>query len=303
MKLFLNISPAKMGNSFVQQFFLQQQELLRGRRIFFLKNQFKDAQPHYRMKKPIVEASLTGHIGKADLAELASDYFSFVDSDKYDSVYHLVTGGLFGDPMRCDIDKARAALITLKALTKDHDVHLFTFIRRQDKFLESYYVQKVQGGQQLSFDEFMETVDMRQISWNKLITIAEELFGPDRIEVHPFEMIRFGEKEFLMNCARFFTDPEAFDYNNLDQLPKNRSYSDIALKIAQSANPLLSQEEQRLLRTFLQSNFSNVTHPRAQLFSKELSQEIMNYHQGGNEAVFSRYCRDQDFGALGYLPE
>jgi len=47
MEIFLNISPSRVANSFLQQFFLQQEGSLRNNRILYLKNQFKDEQPYY----------------------------------------------------------------------------------------------------------------------------------------------------------------------------------------------------------------------------------------------------------------
>lgn len=302
MKIHLNISPAKMGNSFIQQFFMQQEAALAGNRVYFLKNQFRDEHPHYWMKKPVVTATRTGRIDREGVARAAGEFFGFVDRARFDTVCHLFTGALYGDPTLCTLDKGVAALETLKAIVGDRDVQLFTYIRRQDKFLESYYVQKVQGGSGQGFDEFMDSVKVEDISWNELLSALESLFGRERIEVVPFETIYEGEEPFLRRCAASFTDPDILDYTNLAGLPKNRSYSDIALNIARTANPLLSAEEQRLLRTFLQTNFSNATHPRARLLSDAARRDILAMHRDGNAAVIARYCPELDPAQLGYQP-
>jgi hypothetical protein len=228
-----------MGNSFLQQFFMQQNDKLAAAGVFFVKNQYRDEHPYYWLKKPLTEATRTGQTDASELFRIRTEFFSFVDPKKFNAVYHMYTGVLFGDPSLCTVEKAKVALEALSSIVANSDVRLFTFIRRQDKFIESYFLQKLQGGQNVTFDDYLHAIDMRHVDWNELLLFSEDIFGRERIEVQPFECIYAGEKSFLELCTRVFMDPTLLEYDRLNELPKNRSYSEVAVKIAQVANPLL----------------------------------------------------------------
>jgi len=300
MRYCLNISPAKTGNSFIQQFLLRQERQLDAQGVYFLKNTYAPHQPHYQMVEPVRQAISTGKIDVERMQRLASDYFGFVDSNRHSTIVQMITGGLMGEPLGCSEAKTRAALTALKHLTRDGKSDLVAIIRRQDRYLESYYLQRVQGGDTASFQEYLDQVNLEAISWWRALEIAGDIFGSSNITVYPFECITRGEEPFLRRFVACFADPDAFDYKNLD-IPKNRSYSGKALAIALAGNVVLDQSERKLLRAFLQKNFSNATHPRAELFTPEQRAEVLAMHAAGNRQVFDTFCPEDNLHELGYL--
>jgi hypothetical protein len=280
---------------------MRQPQALKRQRVFFMRNTYAPNQPHYAMVEPILKAIREGVLDKPRLLAMAPGYFDFVNETDYDTIVHLITGGIMGEPLSYSVDKTLASLMAMKYLTMGHEVKAVCIVRRQDKYLESYYLQKVQGGASMSFDEFLEQVDLEAVSWNKVVDIAEGVFGPGNVDVFPFETIYSGEQAFLRRFISCFADPDAFEYDNLD-IPKNRSYSEVALRIALVGNSLLEPEERKLLRGFLQEHFSNATHPRARLMTPEQSAEILGMHAEGNKALLEKYCPEHDAAALGYTP-
>lgn len=298
----LNISPAKTGNSFIQQFLKRQTMALERQKIFFMGNTYAPHQPHYKMVEPISRAIREGEMDKPKLLTKAKSYFDFVNPNKYDTIVQMITGGIMGgDPQNFTVNKTLASLMAIKYLTMGHNVRVVCIVRRQDKLLESRYLQTIQGGASMPFAEFMTQVDIEAISWKKLVDIAEDVFGEDNVIVFPFETIYSGEKEFLRRFISCFADPNVFNYSNLD-IPKNRSYSEVALQLALVGNRLLESEERKLLRGFLQKHFSNSTHSRAKLMNPEQSYEILKIHALGNKELFKKYCPKDDPTSLGYIP-
>lgn len=299
MRYCLNISPAKTGNSFIQQFLIRREPALMGQRAFFMRNTYAPDQPYYAMIEPVIKAIRTGEIDKQQLLALAPRYFNFVNPAQIDTIVHLVTGGIMGEPLSYTVDKSLASLMTLKYLTMGHEVKIVCILRRQDKYLESYYLQKIQGGASLSFDEYLDQIDLEAVSWKAVVDLAEQVFGRENITIYPFEHIYDGEEAFLRRFVSCFADPDAFDYRDLN-IPKNRSYSEVALRLALVGNKLLQPDERKLLRKFLQDNFSNATHPRAKLMSPEQSARIIEMHQEGNKEVLAAYSPEIDPVKLGY---
>lgn len=301
MRYCLNISPAKTGNSFIQQFLMRQSAALKQQRVYFMRNTYAPHQSHYQMVEPILKAIREGELDKPRLLSLAPGYFGFINEAEHDTVVQLITGGIMGEPLSYHVDKTLASLMAMKYLTMGHEVKIVCIVRRQDKYLESYYLQKIQGGASMTFGEYLEQVDLKAVSWKKVVDMAEGVFGEGNVVVYPFETIYAGDEQFLRRFIAQFADPDAFDYGNLN-IPKNRSYSDVALRIALVGNGLLEPEERKLLRKFLQENFSNATHPRAKLMTPEQSAELLAMHEQGNRELFAKYCPELDMAGLGYAP-
>ena len=280
---------------------MRQTLALNRQRVFFMRNTYASHQPHYQMMTPVLKAIREGTLDKPGLLAMAQSYFDFVSPREYDIIVHLITGGIMGAPMSYTVDKTLASLMALKYLTMGQEVSIVCIVRRQDKYLESYYLQKIQGGLSMTFEDFLAQIDLGAISWKNVVDIAEDVFGKDNITIFPFETIYSSEEAFLRRFISCFSDSDLFDYSNLD-IPKNRSYSEVALQLALLGNKLLEPEERKLLRRFLQEHFSNATHPRAKLMTRERSAEVLGMHSEGNIALFAKYCPGLDPAALGYLP-
>ena len=300
MRYWLNISPSKTGNSFIQQFLMRQGAALKKQRIYFMRHTYLPEQPHFTMVEPIIKALRTGEIDKRALIASAPHYFNFVNPNEYSAILQMISSGIMGEPITYTPDKTLATLMAIKYLTMGHDVQIVCILRRQDKYLESFYLQKIQTGSSLTLDEYLEQINISYISWKTVIGMAADIFGADNIQIFPFETIYEGEVPFLKRFLSCFTDPEDFDYSNLD-IPKNRSYSEIALRIALVANDMLAPDERKLLRSFLQKHFSNATHPRAKLLTADQSAQILRMHEADNKELFAEYCPQYDVEKLGYI--
>ena len=144
----------------------------------------------------------------------------------------------------------------------------FLYIRPQDEFVESYYLQRIHQGDHLTFDEWLDDVDLDALSWRPVVDALHEALGPDRVEVVDFGLIRHGQNAFITEFFRRI-DPAIEltpDYRPI----RNPSISGKGLRIALAANKhLRSDWERKAMRTFLQRHFSNRSYPRPALLTDE----------------------------------
>lgn len=161
---------------------------------------------------------------------------------------------------------------------------IFFYIRPQDEFVESYYLQRVHQGHRLSFAEWLDEIDLDALSWQPLVDAMTQHFGPERVEVVDFGLIRQGQNEFIADFLRRI-DPETQiepDYRPI----RNPSISDKGLRIALAANKHLRNDwERKAMRTFLQKHFSNRRYPRPVLFSEKQKMRLRARYAGEYEQL------------------
>lgn len=142
------------------------------------------------------------------------------------------------------------------------------YIRPQDEFLESYYLQRIHQGDTRSFDDWLGELDLERLSWQPVVDALVEGFGSDRVEIVDFGTIREGQNAFIADFMRR-VDPAIEvtpDYRPI----RNPSISEKGLKIALAANPHLRNDwERKAMRRFLQRHFSNRKYPRPVLLTDE----------------------------------
>ena len=160
------------------------------------------------------------------------------------------------------------------------------YVRRQDRFVESAYLQTVRMGSTLTFEEFMEPVSAENLRWDVLVDRMRGAL-PDgaHLKVKYFECIgALKAKGFVRD---FFAETGAgvvpeFSFNTE---AVNRGFSDVALQLARFGNGLLEKDDVQALRRFLDANFSNLTHPAPRLLTPEERHELLIALQPSNKAL------------------
>jgi hypothetical protein len=197
-----------------------------------------------------------------------------------------------------------AAVRHVRATLPEEALHFILYVRRQPEYLESVYMQHVHLGRALKFERFLARADAVDLSWLRVVEDLAAAAGPENVTVRPFETIRAGEDRFLREFLRVcgVPDPESFAADATGGRATNRSYSGIAMKIARRTNALLeNKKDRRMLRRFLQENFSTATHPRAELLDPEARAALAARYAASNRALFERYDLGADGAALGYF--
>ena len=178
---------------------------------------------------------------------------------------------------------------------------LLFYVRRQDRFVESAYLQTVRMGGTLTFEEFMEPVTVERLRWDVLVDQMRDALPADaEIRIRYFEDIK------TLKARGFVRD--FFAATGIGVVPKftfntqsvNRGYSEMALQLALLGNGLLEKEDSRKLRHFLDANLSNLTHPAPLLLTPEQRHELLTALAPSNKALHDMIGAD---GAPPYLPD
>jgi hypothetical protein len=186
---------------------------------------------------------------------------------------------------------AAQVLRSLIARGRPDSVTITLSVRSPDRYVESVYLQLVRVGSTMRFDEYLRPIQPHQLSWLDLARRIEAAAGVVPI-VRYFETIHAGARGYV---RQFFDDlalgiSPIFPFR-IDQ--QNRGYSDVAMRIALAANAELSAADRRLLRRFLEENFSNRTHPGPKLLDSRTRQGWLDALSENHLALHERYVRSE----------
>ena len=155
-------------------------------------------------------------------------------------------------------------------------------------------------GSTLSFEEFMEPVTAENLRWDVLVDRMRDAL-PDGAELK----VKYFESIGALNAKGFVRD--FFAETGSGVLPEfsfntegvNRGYSEVALQLARFGNGLLEKGDAQALRRFLDTNFTNVTHPAPRLLTPEQRRDLLTALAPSNEALHRRIGTG---GTSPYLP-
>ncbi|ADE13578.1 hypothetical protein Nhal_0386 [Nitrosococcus halophilus Nc 4] len=162
------------------------------------------------------------------------------------------------------------------------------YVRNQVDYIESWYLQKIHTGNIVSFDKYLSRINLNGFSWTKVLDAIASNFGRENVNCIPYESIQHGSKEYLQNFISLLTDKN-IDISNYDTEGQNRSFSGIAVDMAVNFYPRLNRKEQKILRKFLQENFSTRTHEKPILFLPEERDNIKKIYSKDNKILFKKY--------------
>ncbi|MFC8800914.1 hypothetical protein ACFT2C_24550 [Promicromonospora sp. NPDC057138] len=279
--LVLHVGAHKTGTTLVQKALQTNREAFAKRGYDVLvRNEYENLTEGYHSRWRRQAGSL-GNVTKAfEMVRDAATHDSLVISheDLLASVHSFRTGPLYAPA-------DNVLRIAHKVLEPERTTVLL-YVRRQDRFVESSYLQTVRVGSTKSFAEFMEPVTTENLRWDSLVEkIKESIPADSEVRVNYFE----GIKELR---SRPFVR-EFFQQTGVGVVPKfpfnteavNRGYSEAALKLALVGNGELETGDRRKLRLFLDANFSNVTHPSPLLLTKEQREEMLAALAPSNKAL------------------
>jgi hypothetical protein len=131
------------------------------------------------------------------------------------------------------------------------EAHILVTIRKQDDFIESLYLHSIQVGFAQKLNRFLNydknnkafgnyaynkglNVDVHQLNYCRFISVYEDLFGKNKVDVKPFELFKEDKMNFLKSIYDNYGLSEFFPANKKKKV--NRSYSFYTAKIARFGN-------------------------------------------------------------------
>lgn len=181
----------------------------------------------------------------------------------------------------------------------DYDVKFVLYVREQVTYLESWYMQQVHTGKAVSFDDYWHNIREKDFDWLSVVDAASARFGKENIIIKPYESItNIGSRGYLEDFLR--STCGIVNIGEYDVESQNRSFSSIAMEMALYFYPKINDEEKKVLRGFLQKNFSTRTHKRPTLMSDEQRDEVRSLYKDRNRILFENYMCNHNGGDLGY---
>jgi hypothetical protein len=284
MNTFLHLGAHKTGTSLIQKYMKDNRELMHLNSIGFTKRSETNKSINWGSPE-----FLKANIKK--LTKSLDDYekrrfraFVISHENSIGRVFKSGVPGLYPD--------RDASLEALSQYLSAYDVTVIYYIRSQEQFLESYYLQTIHEGSYKPFAEWLSGIDTQSLSWAPVVRSLEATFGKERVVICDFATEISGGQSA---CLRSFFDIvrpglSPLRFRNFDYAEvKNPSVGDKGLAMALAANHLLENlSERRAMRKFLQSRFSNIDYPRPILLDAETKAALKARHAEENAALITR---------------
>lgn len=177
-------------------------------------------------------------------------------------------------------------------LLDPESTELVVYVRRQDKLLESLFMQRIHRGASVMWATHRDKVCLDdRVRYSELLDGVSTLPTVDRLRVRPFEIIQAGSAAFVADFLSIIDSGDLITgLPSKALLPTNPSYTHAAWEAATALNPLLDRPGQaKRVRKFLSDLFPTDAYPKAQLFTDEERLAVIERYRPDNEQVFEKY--------------
>lgn len=200
--------------------------------------------------------------------------------------------GFSGDPLSGYANASEMAE-RLRICTRDFDVKILIYLRRQDEFVESLYTQKIHEGHSLSFADFLQSITSVCFDWYALVESYAEVFGRENIIVRRYEKRFMPCRESILEDFFHIAGAEPKRLNLIqEKAAPNAGYGPVAVEIARICNPNLAASDRQELRHILQAAISKQPHERYSLLNAETRQQLLARHEESNARLAREYLGD-----------
>lgn len=194
----------------------------------------------------------------------------------------------FGDPYW---PRATAALTDVVTALKPASTSVIMYIRRQDRLIESVFMQRIHLGGTLNWKQFHRKVcSDDRVRYQDLVQAVADVPTVEKISVAPFELIGAGGGPFMTHFMQSLDLGIEGMITDQQLGPSNPSYTQPAYELAKKINKHLETPAQReLTRKYLRKLYPADKYPRAQLLTEEQRSELIEIYRPTNETFFAEY--------------
>lgn len=183
------------------------------------------------------------------------------------------------------------------------DIKIIVFLRRQDQYIESTYVQKVYSGSTDSFQEFLDHFNEMDFHWDEFLDLYANVFGVENMFVRGFDKKYLPHEDSLIQTfGTIIGSTFLQDYSG--KVVRNEGFSRNALEIMRIANKDFKITEKRQLREILRE--SDLGGGKPIFFNNSDRQRFLANYNESNRQVTSQYFKNQTdplFSIPKYPPE
>lgn len=205
---------------------------------------------------------------------------------------------IFGEATPPVYNAAGNCMDNLQNIFPDRDIKVVYYIRRQDSFLESVFLQNIHRGHTEDVDSFLDKyAKEKPIDWLNVLQPVVERVGKSSVKIIPFETIKAGPKAYVVKFLRNFTNMTRKDmlstYANIEDT--NVSLSELGLRIACAGFAEIPEmRERQILTKALQREFGVNRYPRFRI-PEALRVRIAEQHREANESLIKVGAIHKDF--------
>lgn len=199
----------------------------------------------------------------------------------------------------------RPVLREMSRILPDHEIRVVYYTRRQDRYFESIFVQRVHKLNAQPFSDFYQEWKRHDMRWTPILEDIAAEIGRNNLVVAAFETIKTGLNNFVSDMFRHIQpglekiasslDPEARD--------TNISLSGKGINLALLLFPELDRGERKIFVEFLKCHFSKRDYPPAVLLSDEQRFDLLKNVKTDNELLVRKYFQEDSSVREFYSPE
>lgn len=204
---------------------------------------------------------------------------------------------LFGEVSKHPYAQARRVLARLQDMLPDHQVRLTYFVRRQDTFLESFYVQTIHKGSDWDFSTFLDSYGEVNLDWVTLLKPIRRNIPSDALDVRAFETIKRGEASFI---GSFFRTLPGLPYKKLSRMTvgklgnTNRSLSVRGMEIARHNFSIIEDRREReAFATHLQALYGVDKYEKFRM-PEDVRKRLAEKYQDSNRKLIRHFNLPKD---------
>ena len=171
------------------------------------------------------------------------------------------------------------------------DVTAVFYVRRQDSFLDSLYLENVRQGRRIRKRSLLKMLDIDRLSWRPVLRRLKEEFN---LEARCFESLRTAGSEAYVRDFFRILDERLGEQVVIPEKNVNVSLRDPFRQLAEQASRLFKNDRSNLHKLFVkellevQIQAHEITE-RPKIFGKKLFEQIEQHYQQDNLAVVEGY--------------
>ena len=292
--LTLHVGVPKTGSSLIQRSLRSTRMALRARGIAYLDRREFLAMPDYRAwaaydrssySKDAFFAQLESAVSKEQRRTMHGGRRVVISNES-------IPGRLQPDYPNPFWPRAAHSIEELLRVLEPEKTSIVAYVRRQDRLLESLYMQRIHTGHTTAWEEFQE-ITMRdlRVDFNTLLQTMGSVSGVDEIRVRPFEVIGAGGAAFVADFLGLaglggISAPS-------EDGASNPSYTAPAWEAAMVINRHIDDpRDVQAVREFLNRLFPPGDYPKASLLTDSERETLLDLYADANLTLFETYMED-----------
>lgn len=167
------------------------------------------------------------------------------------------------------------------------DTKIIFFLKRQDLFVEASFKQEIKNGLSISFEEYLEQLNKKDLNWNKILMPYSDRFGKKNILVQKFE----NKKDLILGFGRII---ESNRIKYFSGLISKESYSNGAKKVIRLTSGYLSDQEQKEFHDLLNSIEIDDGKNNSSLFSDKQRADFLKNFDESNQKISAAFTENSE---------